>query len=78
MTRRILLTGGSGGLGKKLVPKLISMGHEVVILSKQSVPKDPKPGIMYVQVDITNKAKSYLNIVFSFFILTFFAKFEII
>ncbi len=40
---RILVTGGTGFVGRRLVPRLAAAGHEVVILSRRSNPPLP-PG----------------------------------
>jgi uncharacterized protein YbjT (DUF2867 family) len=35
---RVLVTGGTGTLGRQLVPRLVSRGHEVRVLSRRSAP----------------------------------------
>jgi uncharacterized protein YbjT (DUF2867 family) len=37
----VLVTGGTGGLGRELVPKLVSAGHDVRLLSRQDRPARP-------------------------------------
>src|SRR5437660_4960243 len=38
---RVLVTGGTGTLGRHLVPCLLGRGHEVRVLSRQSSPRLP-------------------------------------
>lgn len=50
MTSRILVTGGTGTLGRHLVPRLLDQGYEVRVLSRRS--QDPADGIEYVTGDL--------------------------
>lgn len=38
---QVLVTGGTGGLGRALVPRLADAGHEVRVLTRRSMPKLP-------------------------------------
>lgn len=52
MSKVVVVTGASGFVGKKLVLKLISIGHEVIALDMV----DPEiQNVTFVKVDITNK-----------------------
>ncbi|QKW05149.1 SDR family oxidoreductase [Streptomyces sp. NA04227] len=50
MTSPILVTGGTGKLGRHVVPLLREAGHDVRVLSRRS--KDPLDGVEYVSVDL--------------------------
>lgn len=49
---RILVTGGTGALGRELVPRLAARGHEVHVLSRRASPELP-PGVRAVRGDLT-------------------------
>ena len=46
---KILITGGTGFIGKKLIAELISSGHELTIISRTE--RDNKKNITYIQWD---------------------------
>ncbi len=48
---KVLISGGSGFIGRHLVESLASDGHDVVVLSRQLVMKDPPKGVRYVSWD---------------------------
>lgn len=50
MTTRILLTGGTGTLGRHVVPPLRDAGHDLRVLSRKS--HEPGEGIEYVTGDL--------------------------
>ncbi|MBM9506459.1 SDR family oxidoreductase [Actinacidiphila acididurans] len=50
MTSPILVTGGTGTLGKHVVPLLLQAGREVRVLSRTG--KDPINGVEYVNADL--------------------------
>ena len=56
---RILLTGASGYIGKRLLPVLVEGGHEVVCcvrdIKRFTPPESLKPRIQVVQVDLLDK-----------------------
>lgn len=47
----ILVTGGTGGLGHRVVPRLVEGGRRVRVLSRQ--PHDASPGVEYAVGDLT-------------------------
>ena len=49
---RIFVTGGTGMLGKEMVPRLLDRGHEVVALTR-TARRPALPGLSYQQGDIT-------------------------
>ncbi len=57
---RILLTGASGYIGKRLLPVLVENGHEVICcvrdVKRFSIPKSLKSQIQIVQADLLDKA----------------------
>ena len=57
---RILLTGASGYIGKRLLPVLIDNGHEVICcvrdLKRFTPPKSLKSKIEIVEIDLLEKA----------------------
>jgi uncharacterized protein YbjT (DUF2867 family) len=50
----ILVTGGTGGLGRRVVPRLREAGREVRVLSRRA--HDSTPGIEYVVGDLAKDA----------------------
>jgi uncharacterized protein YbjT (DUF2867 family) len=50
MTSQILVTGGTGTLGKLVVPRLRAAGHDVRVLSRH--PHEGSPGIEFVTGDL--------------------------
>jgi len=48
---KVLISGGSGFIGSHLVKSLAKDGHEVVVLSRRLVTKDPPKGVRYVTWD---------------------------
>jgi uncharacterized protein YbjT (DUF2867 family) len=51
MNRDLLVTGGTGDLGRELVPLLVANGHSVRVLSRKTNPPVP-PGVRTVQGDL--------------------------
>ena len=49
----VLVTGGTGGLGREVVPRLVSAGHDVRLLSRQDRPARPD-GVEAVRGDVLN------------------------
>jgi uncharacterized protein YbjT (DUF2867 family) len=56
---KLLLTGATGYIGKRLLPVLVEMGHEVVCcvrdLNRYSPPESLKEKIDIIQIDLLNK-----------------------
>src|SRR5256885_15475354 len=48
---KVLISGGSGFIGRHLVKSLATDGHEVVVLSRRLVTKDSPKGVRYVTWD---------------------------
>ncbi len=48
----ILITGGTGMIGTKLVPLLVAQGYEVIILTRRSPAMGTSPNIRYAQWDV--------------------------
>jgi nucleoside-diphosphate-sugar epimerase len=55
-TIKVLLTGGSGDLGRTLVPRLLDRGHTPVILDVRA-PRDLKQGAVFIEGSILNRPK---------------------
>jgi uncharacterized protein YbjT (DUF2867 family) len=49
---RILVTGGTGELGRKVVDKLLGMGHTVRVMSRRSRDANRWPGVEWAQADL--------------------------
>ncbi len=49
---QVLVTGGTGDLGRELVPRLVSRGYDVIVLSRRANPPVPA-GVRVVQGDLT-------------------------
>jgi uncharacterized protein YbjT (DUF2867 family) len=56
---KILLTGATGYIGKRLLPVLVENGHEVICcvrdISRFNPPSSLKPKIKIIQIDLLNK-----------------------
>ncbi len=52
---RVLVTGGTGDLGRELVPRLVFKGHDVTVLSRRANPPVPA-GIRAVRGDLITGA----------------------
>ncbi len=50
---KILLTGATGAIGSELLPKLLSLGHEVVVLSRKPF-KVSHANVFVIQGDLMN------------------------
>lgn len=50
MTTPLLVTGGTGTLGRLIVPRLVEAGRTVRVLSR--TPHEPGPGVEYVTADL--------------------------
>lgn len=46
---RILLTGGTGFIGSHLVPRLLEIGHQLTLLSRQNPPKPTEKAVVFLQ-----------------------------
>ena len=44
---KIVVTGGTGFIGRPLVEELARLGHEVVVLSRRAG-RDPRPSVRFV------------------------------
>lgn len=55
---RIVITGGSGRLGRSLVTGLAGAGHEIVSLDRVPVPELDRDGVIQVGVDLSNAAET--------------------
>lgn len=53
---QILITGGAGGLGRELTPRLQTAGHLVQIMSRRPQPANLTPGLVWAQADIETGA----------------------
>lgn len=50
--KTILVTGGSGGLGRELVPRLAAAGFGVRVLSRRPAPRQLGAGVEWAQADL--------------------------
>lgn len=48
----ILVTGGSGGLGGELVPRLLAAGYKVRVVSRREAPATLAAGVEWAQADL--------------------------
>ena len=51
MSKRTLITGGSGVIGRALATELVAAGHEVIVLSRDPARYTPTPGVRAVGWD---------------------------
>ncbi len=49
---RVLVTGGTGGLGRELAPRLVSAGHTVRVMSRRSRQPGEWPEVEWAQADL--------------------------
>jgi UDP-glucose 4-epimerase len=57
MTDRIIVTGGSGRLGRSVVEGFAAVGREVVSVDRRN-PEQPVPGVDYREVDLTSSTET--------------------
>jgi len=50
---KIVVTGGSGGIGQVICTDLVQHGYEVVNATR-TAPKQPQPGVKFIQADTTD------------------------
>ena len=50
--KTILVTGGSGGLGSELMPRLVAAGYRLRVLSRRAVPAELAVGVEWAQGDL--------------------------
>jgi uncharacterized protein YbjT (DUF2867 family) len=50
--KRVLVTGGTGGLGREVVHKLLKSGYTVRIMSRQSQTASQWPEVEWIQADL--------------------------
>jgi uncharacterized protein (TIGR01777 family) len=48
---KVIITGGSGYIGRRLAASLVAGGHEVVALSRRMAATTPQPGVRFVEWD---------------------------
>ena len=53
---RIALTGGSGGIGRAIIPLALSRGHSIVSIDRVAT-SEPIPGVEFVQADMSESDK---------------------
>lgn len=57
MSEKVLITGGTGLIGKALTSQLLDRGYKIIILTRK-IPSDPQPRIQY---EIWNVAKGEIS-----------------
>lgn len=62
MTKRYIITGGGGFVGKALGKALRAQGHEVLSLARGSYPELEKLGITTAKVDISSNVESWCEL----------------
>lgn len=55
MPERVIITGGSGRLGRSVVAGFVAAGHDVISLD-QSMPEDPVAGVTHHSIDLLDAA----------------------
>jgi len=55
MAKTILISGGTGLIGKALTESLLQKGHKVVILTRNKNKQSANPNVAYKQWDVKNK-----------------------
>jgi UDP-glucose 4-epimerase len=57
MTKRVLITGGTGSIGQRVIKSLLRQGYGVVSVSRKENAEENKPNLMNVQCDFRDSAK---------------------
>jgi uncharacterized protein (TIGR01777 family) len=58
---KVLISGGSGMIGRRLVVALVRDGHDVVVLSRRSGMRNPSGGVRYVTWDPSTASGDWVN-----------------
>ena len=58
---KVLISGGSGFIGHHLAADLVKDGHDVVVLSRSAVPKNPQSGVRYVTWDARSASGDWVK-----------------
>ena len=52
--KRVLVTGGTGALGREVVPRLLSAGYAVRVMSRRAPKPDEDAGVEWAQASMEN------------------------
>lgn len=58
MTKRVLVTGATGFIGRHTVAPLLARGYEVVATTSGRPPDDDRPGVRWRRVDLLHEAEA--------------------
>lgn len=59
MSEKVIITGGSGRLGRAVVAGFAAAGHDVVSLDR-GLPEEPVPGVDYRSIDLMNAEATHV------------------
>ena len=53
---KVILTGGTSGIGHHLLTRLLDGGHEVVVMARRALTLTPQPRLIPIDVDLADVA----------------------
>ncbi|MBU3028867.1 SDR family NAD(P)-dependent oxidoreductase [Paracoccus marinaquae] len=54
---KILLTGGTSGIGAAMTDRLLAAGHHVITLARHATRLSPRPGLEMIDIDLSDSAE---------------------
>lgn len=56
LSSKVVLTGGTSGIGAEMLEKLLSAGHSVIVLARSASRLEPRNGLEAIDIDLADPA----------------------